>query len=548
MSEMIDLGSFELNPELLKKQIKQDLKDDWFPDSLRFVDTLKPDIISEFLNRNIEKNNGRYIPENRYVLDVPKKGFTLRYSLETNIFDRIFYHGLAHYLIPFFDPLLSPRALSHRYADSGDRQNKYIFKHPIEQWKSFKGYIFDELERNPVLLVTDVQNYFENIQIAKVTALLEHNLSQIKASGADKGRLRDVISHLSTFLENCCYTKKHGLPQNRDASSFLANLIMLQVDTAMVNGGYHYYRYMDDMQIACSDKFEARRALRDLIIELRKTGLTVNSSKTEILEPGTEEYCTFVDGADPELETIDNMWKSRSLPVIRRSFEPLRNLALKLIHEKRTQDKGFRFCIKRFENLALCEEAIPPEEYFQPIIESVLHELGEQPYSSDQLVCFLKAVKLKKEHLVKIHEFLLSDKIAIYGWQNFLLWQLLVYKQYAVEELIAVAKKRVSESQSIADKAGATLYVGASGNSSDKEYIADNFPSMKEYILQRNALVAIHELEFSGIVKETVKPSVREDLQGTYSRLREGNQRGKYFVPLENLSYKQIYDEVSNYE
>jgi len=548
MSGMIDLGGFELDSELLKKQIKQDLKDDWFPDSLRFVDTLKAEIISEFLNRNIEKNNGRYIPEDRFVLNVPKKGFTLRYSLETNIFDRIFYHGLAHYLIPFFDPLLSPRALSHRYADSGYRQGEYIFKHPIEQWKIFKGYILDELDRNPILLVTDVQNYFENIEIAKVIELLEHNLSQINVSGADKGRLRHVINHLSTFLEKCCFTSKYGLPQNRDASSFLANLIMLRVDTAMVDAGYHYYRYMDDIQIACSDKFEARRALRDLIIELRKTGLTVNSSKTDILEPGTDKYSTFVEGADSEIETIDIMWKSRSLPVIRRSFEPLRSLALKLINEKRTQDKGFRFCIKRFENLALCKDAVPPEGYFQPIIESVLHELYEQPYSSDQLVRFLKAVELKKEHLVEIHKFLISSKHAIYGWQNFLLWQLLVYKQYNDEELIAVARKRLSESQSIADKAGATLYSGASGNNSDREYIAKNFPSMKKYILQRNALIAIHELGFSGVVKKTVKPSVREDLQGTYSRLREGNLRGKYFVPLEKLSYKQIYDEVSSYE
>ena len=207
MADIIDFGGFELDSKLLKKQISEDLKDDWFPDSLRFVDILKPEIISEYLTQCLERHDGHYIPEKRYVLNVPKKGFTLRYSLETNIFDRIFYHGIAHYLIPFFDPLLSPRALSHRYADSGYRHGKYIFKHPIEQWKTFEGFVRDELERHPVLLVTDVQNYFENIQIAKVIALLENSLSQINASEADKGRIRYVIDRLAIFLKNCCYTE-----------------------------------------------------------------------------------------------------------------------------------------------------------------------------------------------------------------------------------------------------------------------------------------------------------------------------------------------------
>jgi len=547
MQELIDFGGFELDPKLLKKQINQDLKDDWFPDSLMFIDTLKLEVIFEYLTSNFERHNGLYIPGGRYVLNVPKKGFTLRYSLETNIFDRIFYHGIAHYLIPFFDPLLSQISLSHRYADSGNRHGEYIFKHPIEQWKTFEGFVRDELDRNPVLLVTDVQNYFENIQISKLIDLLIKSLSQINASIADKGRIRHVINLLENFLKYCCYTEIQGLPQNRDASSFLSNLFMLQVDTVMVNLGYKYYRYMDDIRITCSDRFVARRALRDLIIELRKIGLNVNPNKTEILEPGTEKYDVFVNGTDTELEIIDKMWRSRSLPVIRRSFEPLRNLALKLIYEKRTQEKGFRFCIRRFENLALCEEITPTEDYFQPIIESALHELGEQPYSSDQLIRFLKATTLKDEHLVKIHEFLMSNKIAIYDWQNFLLWQLLVYKKYVNRGLIKLAKTRIADSHSVADKAGAALYIGASGDDSDREYLAKHFPSMEEYILQRNAIIAIHELDFGNVIKKNVKPSVRPDLQGTYRRLRE-KHLGKYFVTLPKLSYKQIYDEVSNYE
>lgn len=96
-------------------------------------------------------------------------------------------------------------------------------------------------------------------------------------------------------------------------------------------------------------------------------------------------------------------------------------------------------------------------------------------------------------------------------------------------------------------KTGAVLYIGASSDDSDREYLAKHFPSMKEYILQRNAIIAIHELDFGEVIEKNVKPSVRADLDGTYKRLRE-DHRGKYFVLLDKLSYKKIYDEVSNYE
>ena len=90
-------------------------------------------------------------------------------------------------------------------------------------------------------------------------------------------------------MEKWYYNDRHGLPQNRDASSFIANIVLDAVDKSMVNKGYDYFRYVDDIRIICTDEFEAKRALNDLIFELRKFGLNINSKKTVILDKDSDD-------------------------------------------------------------------------------------------------------------------------------------------------------------------------------------------------------------------------------------------------------------------
>ena len=45
----IEVLDFDI--ELLIKQLKQDMKDDWFPDPLNFKDSLKKDAIEKYFNK-----------------------------------------------------------------------------------------------------------------------------------------------------------------------------------------------------------------------------------------------------------------------------------------------------------------------------------------------------------------------------------------------------------------------------------------------------------------------------------------------------------------
>jgi hypothetical protein len=547
MPNEVNIGGIDVDVNRIVRQLRYDLKDDWYPDSLGYEDTLEPDAIAEAIVSAIDSNDGLFPAGSRAELNVPKRGFVLRYSLETSLLDRIYYHALVAELVPFYDSLLPQVVMSHRYASSGKRVGRYLFLHPIEQWKMFEGYVVQEAKENPVILVTDVQNYFENISVRMLVQALSDRVKRLNADGTEKARIRIIISLLEKCLTEWCFRKTRGLPQNRDASSFLANVFMLSVDEAMLGRGYSYFRYMDDIRVAVPTKYKARAALQDLIVELRKIGLNVNSGKTEILEPGTCRHDELLSSGERELEQIDNMWRSRSLHVIRRSFKPLRSLAQRLITENRTDERAFRFCVKRFENLALCDEISTPADYFQPMIQAAIEELDLHPYTTDQLVRFLKAAPTSAADIARIAQFLRDEERAIYDWQNYLLWQLLVYKGHKDPELIHVAKRRSGMSSLQADRAGAILFLGANGTPADRQIVAKGFVYCEHHLLQRNALIAVHELDFRDGVEKHVAPHVLPCLKGTYRRIRQ-RFPGCYHRPLPPVSYLDIYDEVSSYE
>lgn len=531
----------------LVRQLKRDIKDDWYPDPFNYQDMLTENAVSTALAEALARGDGQFSPEPCTPLDIPKKNFILRYSLETGLVDRAYYHALASALFHHYDNLIPPNVLSYRRARRG-RQGRYLFLNPIEQWKRLHAFIRQELRTKPYVLKTDIHNYYENVRIDDLIKTLESRISQIEADAAEKRRIRTVIMELNRCIRSWAFSVTHGLPQNRDASSILANIVLLPVDEAMLGRGYTYYRYMDDITIATESRYRARAALRDLIYELRRLGLNVNAQKTIILEPGSKNYHSSLFHADRTMDTIDSMWKSRSAVVIRRSLPHLRKFATRLINESRMGDKEFRFCIKRFEQLALCDDFSVPDEFYAGLVDASLRELDEQPWASDQIVRFLKAAPISNAQLARAADFLVDRERALYDWQNYLLWQLLVYKGYQEPRLLKCARLTAVNPDLPADRAGALHYLGALGATEDRERIAATFREYgSSHLLQRSALIAVHEVEFSPIVRDQVRPHVLPSLQGTYRRMRD-SYRGIYCLPLPRTRATSIFDELSAYD
>lgn len=185
--ERIDILAFPIDVTTVLQHLHRDMRDDWFEDVLQHRDLFAGKrALREVLHEVLLEGNGRYGASKRNVCDIPKKGLGIRYALETDFYDRFIYQAICSYLIPFYDPLLSPRVLGHRY-DNRRRSNKELFKGRIELWQTFEGVTKTALKNNQALFSTDLINYFENITIDSIRAAFEGLLPNIKASGPEKG-------------------------------------------------------------------------------------------------------------------------------------------------------------------------------------------------------------------------------------------------------------------------------------------------------------------------------------------------------------------------
>lgn len=544
----INLGSIVFDEAPLLKQLRQDMRDDWFPDALGFEDMMRSGVSRERIEQNFNENHGQYVPTSRDIFNVPKPNFTVRYGLETGITDRAVYHALASLISIHIDPLIPPVIYSHR-RDPHRNDERYLFRRSIAAWQDFVGSVRADLHNGEYLLSTDLTNYFDNIDLRKLRDLLFDLIIEADCSSPDKAHLRNQVTLLFELLTAWAFEAGRGLPQNRDASSFLANVYMLPVDRVMRAKGYRYFRYMDDIKIVCSDVFAARRALKDLIVELRDRGLAVNSKKTTICSSDdAETVAKCLDSASPEIEHLDALWSTRSRQVIARSFPILRDLTERLLRERGGEgvdSREFRYCMNRMIMLATCTEFAVPAEFFSATASLVIQRLSDHPAATDQFVRFLRAVPLRDDDQNVIAAFLLDDHRSFYGWQNYRLWSLLGQRGIARSDLIARARAVIAVKDDGASRAGATLYLGAVGNEADRRFVAERFNTLSSFLGQRAALVALQELPFAPVIRDYVAQSVRTDLIGVYRRLRE--LPPLYFSPLETTSISQFVDAERDY-
>ncbi|MGI2091703.1 reverse transcriptase domain-containing protein [Shewanella oncorhynchi] len=537
---------FPIDCNAVLMHLKQDMRDDWFFDSICYKDLFsKLDDLKDILCSLVLEDNGIYTGNTRTMHDIPKKGLGIRYALETDFYDRFIYQAICSFLIKFYDPLLSYRVLSHRY-NKHRANEKYIFKNRIELWKTFEGITFTFLKDEKALLATDLINYFENISLQRVKESFERLIPEIKANGKEKLQIRNAIATLCALLEKWSYSDKHGLPQNRDASSFIANVILNEVDYNMTKMGYDYYRYVDDIRIICDSQQQARKALNDLIKELRTVNMNINSAKTKILIPDTpsSEICSFFPNYDDRSEKVDTMWKSRSRRVIARSIPLICSLIRDCIEKGESQSRQFRFAVNRLSMLAEADIFDIQSELSSKLVEIMLTTLSEQPASTDQYCRLLSILNLTSDNIKKLESFLADDSIAIHSWQNYHLWFLLARKKYSSEILSAVAKERIRKNPESAEAAAIFIFLHCTETSASMSQFMDIFSAKWPYQNKRHFLFAAKDIE-----TKLLLPEISTKTRATISRaIPYFSSDGTPISQKEKHSFFELFDNISEYE
>ena len=298
---------------------------------------------------------------------------------------------------------------------------------------------------------------------------------------------------------------------------------------------------MDDIRIICNSKIEARKALKDLVIELRQLGLSVNSKKTKIdLIKDQKTVLDCVEEPSQELRYLQALWETRKISAIKSSFAPLKQLALKNLYNDDLTSREFRFAINRLILLSGCKEISVPNSYFSEITDLIITALPEHPSPTDQYVSYLERVPLSDDQVSRIVEFLVNPSLNIYEWQSYRLWALMGVRKITNDSLVRAAMESLKQDDG-PSRAGATLFLGANGDHSQKEEIAKNFPNVETFLGQRAALIAIQDLPYKPIVDKYVTGNVRQDLSDVYRNAKKNNLG--YFRDPDPVSLTQIIDQ-----
>lgn len=539
---------FPVHFDLVLKHLRQDMRDDWYFDCLQYDDLFNsPAETKRIILSLLQEWNGEYRGTRSVVRNIPKKGYGERYGLETDFFDRFVYQAICSFLIPFYDPLLGHRVLSYRY-EPAPLNAKYLFKNKIDRWFTFEGVTLTFRKSRRYLLVTDLSNFFENISRLQIVKALEQAVPNLVATGPEKLQIRNAIATLDRLLAQWTFNRDHGLPQNRDASSFLSNILLSSVDREMTTKGYDYYRYVDDIRIIADSDLHARRALQDLIRQLRTIGLNINASKTEILAPdaSNEKIAEYFPSQDSSTIAINQMWQSRSRRIVTKSVTYIFEILIRCISEGDAQTRTFRFAVNRVAKIVESGLFDVGDALSVNLLDTLSQSLSEHAVSTDQYCRLIATLDRDGRCLPALESFLLAENRAIHDWQNYNIWMLLAVRQHRSDDLVALAGRKLREDIKSGEAAAILIWLRCVDERALIETCIQEFATLP-YQNARYLLIASSVLQESAL--RPLYGHVPVSLKGTGRRAeRHCNEDGLPFAVRESTDLLNLVDEVSGYD
>lgn len=468
------------------KRVLHDKHDDTWPDIVGYRDyTLFEDENLAALKGKLERP-GSYSAGLPLGIDLPKKGFTLRPGIVPLIDDRIVYQGVADFLAPSFSS--EPCVYSNRLEGPGSSR---MFVPGVQLWLEFQA----EVEKNcgiyPYVVETDITAYFEHIN----HDLLMHRLDDWFGSKVDPQCIKEIKMLLPRLLKRWVKgSVRQGIPQVNDPSSFYANLYLDEFDKWMLRHGYMYLRYVDDMRVFAADEPSARRALAELVTQLRTIGLYVGSAKTAIRK--TADVLRELSEGRQRMDAIEAELKIPTATRVQNATRLLEAFANDLIHTPENfNDRHFRYCVNRFKKFRVNGLG---EDSHGRMAREVLRRLTSMPYSTDIFVDYLSLFTDDELVQSEVLDFL-EGPYNIYPWQEMLLLELLLRLHITIDNLDRVTRLARSialgPTKHPACKAKALILWGKNGDYADRREIRARYYDEEREDVRRAIMLAIQEMQ-----------------------------------------------------
>ncbi len=280
----------------------------WIPDVLRWADFFADG--EALLTRTRRRLNSGVIGPALEVR-VPKNSLATRAGTMIDLEDRILYQAAVGRVAPYVEAATSEHVFSSRLSSDP----RFFLLRSSERYGAWQSEILRRLkESGGVLVTTDLSGYFDVID---QTTLLKE-LEEMSGETFAIDLLRRQFRTWSVLLHR-------GIPQGPNASRLLGNAYMLPVDDYMLERGYSYLRYMDDVAIVVGNNAEAAKAVAAIEEVCHKRGLLLSSAKTEIQtlsEVGSEKGSALKKNVDYLMQSGGARAREALMAMFRSSVPP----------------------------------------------------------------------------------------------------------------------------------------------------------------------------------------------------------------------------------
>ena len=283
-----------------------------------------------------------YEPSTAIVIYQPKQSGVLRPLGLLSLRDLIVYQALANRIADALEQTQARYALKRTVGGIyGGRGSQFVFKSWKVCWKQYIAGIVKAHKSGA--------HWISDFDLVSFYELIDHNLlreclkKKIK-NGEFLELLGDCLGAWTT--DTLSGRVRHGIPQGPEASTFLAECVLFNLDMLRLNK-VKYFRYIDDIRIIGREESDVRRALLRLDLESKRLGLVPQAQKIETKRiPRLKDVIkTVPSGAVAGIQSTaaSKASQSRLASMLKRSIIRSGN---RIVVEDATQ---FKFALNRLE-------------------------------------------------------------------------------------------------------------------------------------------------------------------------------------------------------
>ena len=253
-----------------------------------------------------------YNPSPIVICDVPKGKGAVRPAGHLTINDRIVYAAcVGACMQSIHEHLSAATPLDFAYRLAADHNQADWLQSQFGGWTNFRKSSVAKIAQGiSYVVIADISAYYENIDITTLA-------SDLRQVGAPE----EAIRQLGNCLNRWAQVTGRGLPQGHSPSDILAKLYLHSVDTNLRDMEYDHYRYVDDFRIFCKDLVQAKLALVDLTLLLRKRGLNLQAAKSEIHR--ADEAQRIIEGITPIIDTVRHKFISEMAALFNEEYSAM---------------------------------------------------------------------------------------------------------------------------------------------------------------------------------------------------------------------------------